>query len=300
MSYIEIKNLTKKYGDFLALDNFSTSVKDASIIGLVGPNGAGKSTFLRILNQIYTATSGEILINQKVLNPQHRYLFGYLPEDKGLYQDVNLYDQLVYFAELKGLNSYDSIREVNYWLEKFDLTKYQKKKVKDLSKGMQQKIQFITAVIHSPKIVVLDEPLSGLDPLNSQVINEYIAKAKANGQIVIFSTHRMEQAEQLCDNLLMINKGKKVLDGQLSKIKEDHFDNSYSLSFTDFAKTKNYLSGFNEIKILNEDYKNQNFEIKIEQLSINKIVTELCKLSDIKNVHPMYPSINQIFLKYVS
>lgn len=300
MSFIQIKNLTKKYENFVALDDFSTNIQDASVIGLVGPNGAGKSTFLRILNQIYQPTSGQIFVEGEKLNPSQRHLFGYLPEDKGLYQDINLYDQLIYFARLKGLTVEESTREVNYWLEKFELSNYKKKKIKNLSKGMQQKIQFISAVVHNPKIVVLDEPLSGLDPLNSQVINDYIKEAKINGKIVIFSTHRMEQTEELCDSLLMINKGKKVLDGNLSRIKEQNFDNSYSVSFSDFNKTFRYLKKLETVEIVDQNTDKQTFQIKLKNISINQIVKELCEISEVQNVQAIYPTINQIFLKYAS
>ena len=300
MSLIQIKNLTKKYGDFSALSDFSAEISTNQIVGLLGPNGAGKSTLLRMLTQIYSPSSGQILIQGEKLTPKHRDLFGYLPEDKGLYQDISLIDQLKYIAELKGLSPEKAELESHSWLEKFKLEKYAKKRIQSLSKGMQQKIQFITAVIHSPKIVILDEPLSGLDPVNSQVINQYILEAKNKGQTVIFSTHRMEQAEEICDSLLMINKGQKVLDGDMQEIKKDHFKNTYLISFSDFEKTLAYLEKSPNIQILNQDTKLKELEIKLKDVDINQITKDLCQISNLQKVQILYPSINQIFMQYVS
>jgi ABC-2 type transport system ATP-binding protein len=300
MSFIQIQNLTKQYGKFLALDDFSSEISENQIVGLLGPNGAGKSTFLRMLVQIYTPTSGQILIENEKLLPHHRHLFGYLPEDKGLYQDVSLIDQLKYIAELKGLNTQKAHKESYFWLEKFKLQEYAKKRIQSLSKGMQQKIQFITAVIHNPKVVILDEPLSGLDPVNSQIINEYILEAKERGQLVIFSTHRMEQAQELCNSILMINKGKKVLDGDLQEIKKAHFKDTYLVKFSNQIKTLEYLQKHPQVEILEQNREQNEFQIKLNKIDINKITQDLCQLSNLQQVQTLYPSINQIFIQYVS
>jgi len=297
---IQIKNVTKKYGTFYGLKDFSTTIEEGKITGLLGPNGAGKSTFLRMLTQIYEPTSGQILIGREELSSEHRSLFGYLPEDKGLYQDVNLLDQLIYFGKIKGMSGEDAKKEALNWLEKFELTSHLKSKVNKLSKGMQQKVQFMASIIHSPKIVVLDEPLSGLDPVNGKVIDEYIKESKELGRTVIFSTHRMEQAEGIADNILIINKGKKVLDGETAKIKQEYFDNSYSLKFEDYAKTLNFLKKQNGVEIVETDKEKEDFKIRLESGKINEFVKELCEISGFRSVRELEPTIGEIFLQLIN
>jgi ABC-2 type transport system ATP-binding protein len=217
---LEVHTLHKNYGNTPALIDINLNVEKGIIFGLLGPNGAGKTTLIRIINQIIEADSGEVKINGEVLHAKHVKNIGYLPEERGLYKKMKVGEQLLYFAQLKGLKTTDAKSKVKYWMDKLDIAAWRDKRIEDLSKGMAQKIQFIATVIHEPELLILDEPFSGFDPVNAELIKNEIIELKHKGTSVILSTHRMESVELLCDHIAMINKARKVLDGPVDEIKQ--------------------------------------------------------------------------------
>lgn len=219
---IEISNLSKHYADHVALNNVSLSVPEQSIYGLLGPNGAGKTTLIRILNQITGPDSGQILIDGEPLNPKHTERIGYLPEERGLYKKMKVGEQAIYLAQLKGIHKAEAERRLRQWFEKFEIGDWWNKTVEELSKGMQQKIQFITTVIHEPDILIFDEPFSGFDPINANLLKESILELRDKGATILLSTHNMNSVEELCDSISLINKGEKILEGKVTEIKRQH------------------------------------------------------------------------------
>jgi len=221
------RQITKSYTNHLALQDVSLTIPEKSIYGLLGPNGAGKTTFIRILNQIIQADSGTIEIFGVPLAPQHVNIIGYLPEERGLYKKLKVGEQLLYLAQLKGLSRKDALSRIQYWFEKFDIKDWWGKKVEDLSKGMAQKIQFISTVLHQPRLIILDEPFSGFDPVNAQLITENILELRAQGSTIIFSTHRMETVESLCDHIALINQAQVILEGSKAEVKARFRSNTF-------------------------------------------------------------------------
>lgn len=228
---IQIDQLNKSYQKHKALTDISLTVQAGSIFGLLGPNGAGKTSLIRILTQITEADSGTIHFNGELLNPKHIYQMGYLPEERGLYKKMSVKDQLLYFAELKGLSNKDAKEKLKYWVDKFEIKSWLNKKVEELSKGMQQKIQFIATVVHQPKLIILDEPFSGFDPINAQLLVDEILLLKENGASIIFSTHRMDSVELLCDHIALIHQSKKVLDGPVKELKNTFKKNQFEVKY---------------------------------------------------------------------
>ena len=215
------KNVTKTYGDHTALSNISLQIPKNCIYGLLGPNGAGKTSFIRIINQITHQDSGEILLNGEPLAPKHIASIGYLPEERGLYKSMKVGEQALYLAQLKGLSKSEAKTRLKYWFDRLDIGDWWDKKIQELSKGMAQKIQFIVTVLHEPKLLIFDEPFSGFDPINANIIKDEILQLKENGTSIIFSTHRMESVEELCEYIALIHKSEKILDGKLSDIKKE-------------------------------------------------------------------------------
>lgn len=232
---IQIDQLNKRYQQHQALKDVSLSVQAGSIFGLLGPNGAGKTSLIRILTQITEADSGQILFEGQKLNPSHIYQMGYLPEERGLYKKMTVKDQLLYFAELKGLSNKQAKEKLKYWVDKFDIKTWLNKKVEELSKGMQQKIQFIATVVHEPRLIILDEPFSGFDPINAQLLVDEILLLKNNGASIIFSTHRMDSVELLCDHIALINQSEKILDGHVKDLKQAFKKNLFEVKYTGSA-----------------------------------------------------------------
>lgn len=226
---LKVENVTKRYGDFVAVNNISFEVKAGRIFGFLGPNGAGKTTTIRMIVNITAPDEGEISLFGDKISPQVQDKIGYLPEERGLYKKMKIAEQLRYFAALKGISSKIADQRIDFWLDRIGLSEWKLKKANDLSKGMQQKIQFISAVIHEPDLIILDEPFSGLDPVNVETLIEIIAELKAKGKTIIFSTHLMETAERLCDDIILINKSRKVLGGTLREVKESFEKNMISL-----------------------------------------------------------------------
>ena len=219
---IEVINVSKHYAEYVALNNVSLSIPEGSIYGLLGPNGAGKTTLIRILNQITGPDTGLVLIDGEPLHPKHVERIGYLPEERGLYKKMKVGEQAIYLAQLKGISKPEAIKRLKAWFEKFEIGEWWNKKVEELSKGMQQKVQFITTVIHEPDILIFDEPFSGFDPINANLLKESILELRQKGATILLSTHNMNSVEELCDSISLINKGEKILEGKVEEIKRQH------------------------------------------------------------------------------
>src|ERR1041385_8079457 len=231
MSILSVQNVTKRYSNHTALDNVSVEVPEQSVFGLLGPNGAGKTSLIRIINQITGPDEGHIFFSGKLLSPSHTEQIGYLPEERGLYRKMEVGEQAIYLARLKGLSKKEARRRVIYWFEKFDMGAWWKKKVEELSKGMQQKVQFIVTVLHEPRLLILDEPFSGFDPINAQLIKDEILRLREKGSTIIFSTHNMGSVEEMCDNIALINRSKKILEGSVKQIRETYKSNTFTIEF---------------------------------------------------------------------
>ena len=232
MNILSAKNIVKKYAAHTALDDVSLDIPAQSIFGLLGPNGAGKTSLIRIINQITGPDSGEIFFENKKLSPKHVEQIGYLPEERGLYKKMEVGEQALYLAQLKGMKKADAKKKLKYWFEKFEIDAWWNKKVEELSKGMQQKVQFIVTVIHEPKLLILDEPFSGFDPINANLIKNEILNLKKQGSTILFSTHNMGSVEELCDNIALINRSKKIVDGSVKDIRKENKSNIIEIEFT--------------------------------------------------------------------
>ncbi|RZL43232.1 MAG: ABC transporter ATP-binding protein [Pedobacter sp.] len=228
---LNVNNIVKKYSNHLALDDVSLKVEQGKIFGLLGPNGAGKTSLIRIITQITAPDSGEVIFNGKKLNSNHINQIGYLPEERGLYKKMEIGEQVLYLSKLKGLSTAEATKRIKFWFEKLDMGSWWNKKVEDLSKGMQQKVQFVATVLHNPELIILDEPFSGFDPVNADLIKNEILELNSKGTTFIFSTHRMESVEELCDNIALIDKSKKILDGSVDDIKASYRNNTYTIEF---------------------------------------------------------------------
>lgn len=298
---LKAENVTKTYnaGKKLALKDFSIDVPEASIYGLLGPNGAGKTTFIRIINQITQADSGEVFINGKKLQAEHIRDIGYMPEERGLYKNMSVGDQILYFGELKGMKKNDALNEAKYWFDQLQIDQWWKKKLSELSKGMAQKIQFVVTVLHRPKLLILDEPFSGFDPVNANLIKDQILQLKDNGTTIILSTHRMESVEEMCDSVALINNAKKVLDGKVFDVREKFKKNIFNvtLSEVDVELLENFKNQFQ----LN-DFRTENhlvsFDLKNDS-DQNALLQELMKVGKIRSFDEKIPSMNEVFINAV-
>lgn len=299
---LRAENVTKSYnaGQKIALDNFSIDVPEASIYGLLGPNGAGKTTFIRIINQIAQQDSGDIFINNQKLQASHIQDIGYMPEERGLYKNMTVGDQLLYFGELKGMKKSDALQEAKYWFDQLQIDHWWKKKLSELSKGMAQKIQFVVTVLHRPKLLILDEPFSGFDPVNANLIKDQILKLKEKGTTIILSTHRMESVEEMCDHVALIDHAKKILDGKIFDVREQFKKNIFSVQIADY-NIENWESFKSRISILNENVKNDilSFDIKNENEQ-QLLFSELLKIGTIRTFDEKIPSMNEVFINAVS
>ena len=228
---LNVNNIVKQYATHLALDDVSLSVEQGKIFGLLGPNGAGKTSLIRIITQITAPDSGEVIFNGQRLNASHISQIGYLPEERGLYKKMEIGEQVMYLARLKGMSSAEATKRVRFWFEKLEMGSWWNKKVEDLSKGMQQKVQFVATVLHEPELIILDEPFSGFDPVNADIIKNEILELNKQGATFIFSTHRMESVEELCDSIALIHHSKKILDGSVADIKEKYRNNTYWVEY---------------------------------------------------------------------
>jgi ABC-2 type transport system ATP-binding protein len=298
MILFEAKNVTKQYGNTLALDKVSISVPEQCIYGLLGPNGAGKTTLIRIINQITGPDSGELFLNGKKLVPSDVQLIGYLPEERGLYKKMKVGEQALYFAQLKGLTRAEAMKRLKYWFKKLDIIDWWGKKVEELSKGMQQKVQFVTTVLHEPKLLIFDEPFTGFDPLNTNIVKKEILFLRERGATIIFSTHSMESVEELCDNITLIDKAKTILEGSVYEIRSKWAANEYDLVFEGNVK----IQGNGHFNILNQQTDNNKsiFRLKTtSDIATNDILQSLMSSGNIISFNPALPSMNEIFIRVV-
>jgi ABC-2 type transport system ATP-binding protein len=304
MSFIEAKNITKRYDAHTALENLSINVEKGSIYGLLGPNGAGKTTFIRILNQIIIPDSGQIIIDNEILSQKHISQIGYMPEERGLYRNMRVGEQALYLAQLKGMNYTDAKKKLIYWFDKFDISSWWNKKIGGLSKGMAQKVQFIVTVLHEPKLLIFDEPFSGFDPVNAEVIKDEIIYLKNKGATVIFSTHRMESVEEMCDHIGLIHHSNKILDGEIGEVKRAHRNDKYDITINDcdFHKLDTLKDIVNiDSSIVNKNFKDQT-DVTLKMINSTKSQELLKRLMDLGELHLFaenIPSINDIFIQHV-
>ena len=291
---LEAKNIVKQYGEFYALNNANIAVPKNSIYGLLGPNGAGKTSLMRIINQITAPDSGEIIFDNNKLQQNHIKDIGYLPEERGLYKKMNVEEQCLYLAQLKDMSYSEAKKKLTFWFDKLNITNLLKKKVEELSKGMAQKIQFITAIIHEPKLLIFDEPFSGFDPINASLIKHEILELHKNGTTIIFSTHRMESVEEICTHIGLINNAKTILEGPINEIKSRFYDNSYEIICEDDVKLESSFS----------------FETKLHQknkhiVSINKdinyknFIQDIISKNKVVSFQKKNPTVESIFIKAV-
>ena len=301
---LSIDSVSKHYGNFTALNNVSVNIREGSIFGLLGPNGAGKTTLIRVINQITYPDSGKVLFNNSPLELKHIRDIGYLPEERGLYPKMKIGEQAVYLAQLKGLDSSTAKSELNKWFEKFQINDWWDKKVTELSKGMAQKIQFIVTVLHKPKLIIFDEPFSGFDPINANLIKDEILQLRENGATIIFSTHRMESVEELCEDIALINKSNKILDGKLDDIKKKFKSNIFEVgvdSTNPDLLNKELVSKYElttpSFKTIGDNLK-LNVKLKDNQNSedLLKILNQNSRVIHFKEV---IPSANDIFINSI-
>lgn len=298
MALFEAVNITKQFGTQYALDNVSISVPEQCIFGLLGPNGAGKTTLIRIINQITGPDSGELFLNGNKLKPEDVMSIGYLPEERGLYKKMKVGEQALYFAQLKGLSKAEAMRRLKYWFKKLDIVDWWGKKVEELSKGMQQKVQFATTVLHEPKLLIFDEPFTGFDPVNTNVIKNEILFLRERGATIIFSTHNMESVEELCDNITLINKAKTLLEGKVSDIRRNWAGEEYDIVFEGDAK----MEGNGNYSILNRQIVDNKCRIRLKTMTgtdTNEILSNAVRSGKVLSFNPALPSMNEIFIRVV-
>jgi len=301
MELFSAKDVSKAYANHQALSNVSISVEEGTIFGLLGPNGAGKTTLIRIINQITAPDSGSVWIDGRPLKADDIYQIGYLPEERGLYKKMKVGEQALYLGQLKGLSRRDAMKELKIWFEKFEITAWWDKKVMELSKGMQQKVQFICTVLHKPRLLIFDEPFSGFDPINADIMTREILQMKKQGATIIFSTHNMESVEQLCDHIALIDKSKKILDGPTQQIREQYKSNIYDITYLGEFDFRDQNLGQKYNVISNE------LNGKVNKLSIQypdgstsrELIKDLVEHVEIISFNQVIPSMNEVFIKVV-
>lgn len=292
MSIIQIQKVSKFYADHTALDKVSFDVPKGCIFGLLGPNGAGKTSLIRIINQITAPDEGQILFNGNPLTKDHIKQIGYLPEERGLYKKMTVYDQLIYFARLRGMDTSAAKKTINEWLEKFEATTWKKKKIEELSKGMQQKIQFIVTVMHNPSFIILDEPFTGFDPKNTQLIKDEIENLRNQGASIMLSTHRMENVEAICDNVVLLNKANEVAQGTVMDVRNSLKDNTYSLTYRGELKATQF-TGIDVKENVQKDGSTTLLFTYNDKPDIQLLNNPLIQISEYREV---IPSMQEVFL----
>ena len=301
MSKLRIESISKEYRNHVALDNVSFNVGSQRIFGLLGPNGAGKTTLIRIINQITSPDTGQVLIDNELLNINHIENIGYLPEERGLYKKMKVGEQAIYLAQLKGLSRSESIKRLKYWFEKFDLEGWWDKKVEELSKGMAQKVQFITTVLHEPELLILDEPFSGFDPINTNLIKNEILELRAKGTTIILSTHNMNSVEEICDDIVLINHAKIMLEGEVKNLRKQFKPNQYDLTYK--GNTMGFTNAMWTDYDLIETHKEGELTRATIKLLNGRSLNDLLKIAlehiEIHEVQEIVPSMNDIFIEVV-
>ncbi len=299
------EHISKNFGKFTALNDISIEVPSGSIFGLLGPNGAGKTTFIRIINQITMPDSGKVFLDGEPLQAHHIQQIGYLPEERGLYKSMKVGEQALYLAQLKGLTKTQAKERLKYWFDRLDVGNWWDKKIEELSKGMAQKVQFIVTVLHEPKLLIFDEPFSGFDPVNANLIKDEILELRNKGATIIFSTHRMESVEELCDHIALIHNANKVLDGKVTDIKRSYKSNTYEVGLIcqNDEQLKRELSQRFEITTTNFKTLEDELKLKIkidEGGSPNDLIQYLTTKAQINHFVEVIPSVNDIFIQTVS
>ncbi len=298
MNVLELQHLKKYYATHRAVDDISFSIPKGSIFGLLGPNGAGKTTLLRMITGIIYPDAGEVLFDGRPFDPHNDIQYiGYMPEERGLYKKMKVGEQVMYLAQLKGLSAKEARQKIDYWFNRFEITSWSNKKIEELSKGMQQKVQFISTVMHHPKLLILDEPFSGLDPINSQLIQDEIFQLAKGGTTIIFSTHRMEQVEEICDHIVLVNKGKKVLDGPVKQIRQDFKHHLYRVSLESMPNPAQMATHHFTIVKQHEN----GYTVKINEYSKTNDILAHFLHHDIQVTYfeEILPTIHEVFIQQV-
>jgi len=302
MELLRAQNIEKKFIHHVALDDVNVSIPENSIYGLLGPNGAGKTTLIRIINRITAPDKGEILLKGRPLKPEDVNTIGYLPEERGLYKKMKVGEQALYLAQLKGLKKHDALKKLKSWFEKFEMQAWWDKKVEELSKGMAQKVQFITTILHEPELLVFDEPFSGFDPINANLLKQEILDLKKKGATIIFSTHNMGSVEELCDHITLINKSKNILEGQIDNIRREYKSDIYEISFN--GETETIEKALNtHYEIIDKTKMNGINSVKVKLLhktSDNELLSLLIPKVEVISFNEIIPSMNDIFIKVVN
>lgn len=301
MNLLTAEHIEKRFANHLALDDVSIAVPEKSIYGLLGPNGAGKTTLIRIINQITGPDKGEITFNGRKMTADDIYQIGYLPEERGLYKKMKVGEQALYLAQLKGLSKSDAIKQLKYWFEKFEIQSWWDKKVEELSKGMAQKVQFIATIIHKPRLLIFDEPFSGFDPINANLLKEEILKLKENGSTIIFSTHNMGSVEELCDHITLINKSKNILNGPINEVRQKYGSNIFDLTFRgDVNKLRESLDSNYTLISDKEEAGLKKAQIKVNNYSSdNRLLSMVLPAVEVTGFNQVIPSMNDIFIQVV-
>ena len=297
---LSIRHIEKQYAGHRALTDVSLEVESGQIFGLLGPNGAGKTSLIRIINQITAPDSGEIYFNGERLNQSHIERIGYLPEERGLYKKMEIGEQMIYLARLKGLTRDDASKRLKFWFEKLGMETWWKKKIEELSKGMQQKAQFVATVLHEPDLIILDEPFSGFDPVNAELIKDEILELNRKGATILFSTHRMESVEELCDSIALIHLSHKILDGKVKAIRNSYRDNTY---LVEYSGEKLSFNGSQPFEVLGETTDEDRYGIKISLKpgnTANEVLQYLIPIVHINMLQEVIPSMNEVFIEQVN
>lgn len=302
MSFFVARNIIKNYANHRALDNVSIEIPEGAIYGLLGPNGAGKTSLIRIINQITGPDAGELFFKDRKLQPEDMNRIGYLPEERGLYKKMKVGEQAVYLARLKGVSRHDAILQLKAWFEKFGIEEWWDRKVEELSKGMAQKVQFITTVLHEPEMLIFDEPFSGFDPINVELLKKEILDLRKKGTTIIFSTHNMASVEEICSHIALINKSKKIIEGPINQIRNKYANNTYQLicKYEDGFQPQQAIG--KEYEILSEQIKDNQHEIILQCLDAcpsNTLLRRLLDKVDIISYQKIIPGMNDIFIKLV-
>ncbi|MDD2488482.1 MAG: ATP-binding cassette domain-containing protein [Bacteroidales bacterium] len=300
MILFSAKDISKTYANHKALDKVSIEVEQGTVFGLLGPNGAGKTTLIRIINQITAPDEGEIFFMGEKLKAEHVHSIGYLPEERGLYKKMKVGEQAIYLAELKGIKKADAKKRLEFWFAKFDILSWWDRKVEELSKGMQQKVQFITTILHEPKLLIFDEPFSGFDPINANLLKQEILDLKSKGATIIFSTHNMESVEEICDSIALINKSKKILDGKMIDIKQRFKKNQFEVVIPNQKNIKHLLTEGVELISSFDTPHTQVSTLKIEQGKNAELLSNILLNTDLISYKEILPSMNEIFIETVS
>jgi ABC-2 type transport system ATP-binding protein len=302
MELLKIENIEKRFINHLALDDVNMAVPENSIYGLLGPNGAGKTTLIRIINRITAPDKGRIFLNGREMKPEDIHDIGYLPEERGLYKKMKVGEQALYLARLKGLSKRDALKKLKYWFDKFEIQAWWDKKVEELSKGMQQKVQFIITIIHEPKLLIFDEPFSGFDPINANLLKQEILELQKKGSTIIFSTHNMGSVEELCDHITLINNAKNLLEGPIDKIRHEYKSNIYEITFN--GEYQKLESAINEhYQILEQKKINGYNGVRIKllhQTNENELLSLIIPAVEIISFNEIIPSMNDVFIKVVN